>query len=164
MHRRLLLGAITAAALLAFSAPVASAGNTPIHDTWSADNVVTDTGLCGFPITIHSQVTGDFMALFDEAGSWIRSVEQDVEQDTFSANGTTLVGLPYRFNGITALDADGNLTTMFMSGGIQRLPLPDGSMFWSAGRYDFLAHDFAGTVTPDSGHSGNVEALCAALS
>jgi hypothetical protein len=32
------------------------------------------------------------------------------------------------------------------------------------GRHDFLAHDFAGTIAPDTGHTGNVAAFCAALS
>ncbi len=64
---------------------------------------------------------------------------------------------PYEF------DADFNLVSAIARGGIMRVPLPDGSVFWSAGRFDFLANSATFTITPDAGRSGNVEAFCAAL-
>jgi hypothetical protein len=53
-------------------------------------------------------------------------------------------------------------------GGVERVLLPDGTLFWSAGRFDWLAHfgdnpELTFTLTPDHGRSGNVDAFCAAL-
>jgi hypothetical protein len=53
--------------------------------------------------------------------------------DTFSANGHTLVGLPYA--GDYQLDFEnGQLTRIAFSGEVERVVLPDGSVFFSAGR------------------------------
>jgi hypothetical protein len=47
----------------------------------------------------------------------------------------------------------------------ERIPLPDGSLFVSAGWVDFADHpgvDFL--LSPDRGNPGNVAGFCAALS
>jgi hypothetical protein len=62
-----------------------------------------------------------------------------VEQDVFSANDETLTGLPFTFN-IQVLFEDGEVTHVYASGLVERVPLPDGTVFLSAGRLDFAAH------------------------
>ena len=44
-----------------------------------------------------------------------------------------------------------------------RGPLPDGKTFQSAGRLEFVARGGLFALTPDTGHSGDVAAFCAAL-
>ncbi|MGZ6265642.1 MAG: hypothetical protein ACXWN4_01880 [Candidatus Limnocylindrales bacterium] len=86
-------------------------------------------------------------------------------QDTFSANGKTLTGTPFTFNIEARFDSDGNLKSLTAAGVVERVQLPDGSTFFSAGRVDYLAHpDVQFILTPDEGHSGDVPAFCAALS
>jgi hypothetical protein len=87
-----------------------------------------------------------------------------VEQDTFTANGTTIVGLPFTFSMQFHYDSGGNLTHMYVNGVFERIPLPDGSLFISAGRVDFVDHGVPGFIlSPDHGNPGNLAAFCAAL-
>jgi hypothetical protein len=56
------------------------------------------------------------------------------------------------------------VTHVFASGVVEKILLPDGTFFISAGRLDFLGHPGATFVlSPDVGNSGNVDAFCAAL-
>jgi len=88
-----------------------------------------------------------------------------VEQDTFTANGRTLVGTPFTFDVQELFDNNGNLTHVFSSGLVETIPLLDGSLFISAGRLDFTQHPGVKFIlSPDMGHTGDLAALCAALS
>ena len=59
---------------------------------------------------------------------------------------------------------DGEVTHVYASGLVERVPLPDGTVFLSAGRLDFAAHPGSEfRIVPDVGRSGNVAAFCAAL-
>ena len=164
MHRRLLsAGVVVASMLLALTAPGVAAvppdhGPVDFQADWST------VDLCPFEITAHSQVTGRFTAFYDASGNLVKWIEQDVEQDTFSHGGKTLVGEPYRFVAEFRFDAEGNLVSYVATGGVERVVLPDGSLFWSVGRYVWTDHPGVQfTITPDRGHSGNVDAFCAAL-
>jgi len=47
---------------------------------------------------------------------------------------------------------------------VSRVPLPDGSVFFSAGRADFTVHPgVTFLISPDMGNPGNIAAFCAAL-
>jgi hypothetical protein len=60
---------------------------------------------------------------------------------------------------------NGTFTHIFSNGLVERVPLPDGTLFVSAGRLDWINHPTASfLLTPDIGRSGNVAAFCAALS
>jgi len=88
-----------------------------------------------------------------------------VEQDTFTANGRTLMGTPFTFNVEVLFDSNGNVTHIFASGLVETIPLPDGSLFVSAGRLDFTQHPGVQfLLSPDTGHTGDLAAFCAALS
>jgi hypothetical protein len=87
------------------------------------------------------------------------------EQDTFTAHGKTLVGIPYTANLEILFDSSGNVTHILASGVFEKIPLPDGSLFISAGRIDFAAYQGATFIlSPDKGNPGNVAGFCAALS
>lgn len=121
--------------------------------------------ICAFPITVNLTATITAIHYFDESGALIRIYNHVEEQDTFTANGKTLVGTPFTFNIEAPFDSDGNITAIDANGIIEKVLLPDGSLFLSAGRIDFLAHqDVVFFISPDNGRTGNIDGFCAALS
>ncbi len=123
------------------------------------------TGVCSFPVTVDYTISGFEIDHFDKSGAFTRIFFHQVEQDTFTANGKMLVGLPYTFNVQVLFDSSGNVTNVFASGLVSKIPLPDGSLFVSAGRVDFTQHPGVGFIlSPDKGNPGNVAGFCAALS
>jgi hypothetical protein len=145
-------------------APMASADQPVItHKTTSATAVLTDA--CSFPITVDFTVSETDRFFFDQSGTLIRESALANEQDTFSANGKSLTGLPYTVTLVALFDSSGNITQLHADGVIERVPLPDGSVFQSAGRVDFAAHGFPDfTITSDWGSATNLTGFCAALS
>ena len=88
-----------------------------------------------------------------------------VEQDTFTANGKTLTGIPFTFNLTFRVDSNGDVTSAVATGLVEKIVLPDGSLFVSAGWVDFEDHPGVGfLLSPDRGNPGNVAGFCAALS
>ncbi len=88
-----------------------------------------------------------------------------VEQDTFTANGKTLVGLPFTFNMENRTDSSGTWILGTATGIAEKVPLPDGSLFISAGQIIWASHDGASFIlSADRGNPGNVAGFCAALS
>ena len=151
--------ALGTTAVLAQPAAAVEPTREPIDLTITS--VVTD--ICSFPVTITSTLVGTETTFYDQSGAVTRVQIHVVEQDVFSANGNTLTGLPYTFN-IQILFEDGEVTHLYASGIVARVPLPDGTVFLSAGRLDFVAHPGAEfRVVPDVGRSGDVAAFCAAL-
>jgi hypothetical protein len=126
-------------------------------------SVITD--VCAFPINIDSTISGTEIDYVDQSGALTRVFIHEVEQDTFTANGQTLVGTPFTFNIEELFDSNGNVTHIFASGLFETIPLPDGSLFISAGRADFTQHPgVAFLLSPDMGNPGNLAGFCAALS
>jgi hypothetical protein len=124
-------------------------------------SVVED--ICSFPVTITSTLVGTETTFYDQSGEVTRQQIHVVEQDVFTADGESLTGLPFTFN-IQVLFEDGEVTHVYASGLVERVPLPDGTVFLSAGRLDFAAHPGAEfRIVPDVGRSGDVAAFCAAL-
>ena len=114
-------------------------------------------------MTINATFVGTETTFYDQSGEVTRLQIHVVEQDVFSANGETLTGLPFTFN-LQVLFEDGEVTHVYASGVVERVPLPDGTVFLSAGRLDFAAHPGAEfRIVPDVGRSGDVTAFCAAL-
>jgi hypothetical protein len=74
-----------------------------------------------------------------------------------------LTSVPFHYSQEVIFDADGNVTHVYSSGLVAKTRLPDGSMFVSAGRLDFVARDANFVLTPDVGTSGNIAGFCAAL-
>jgi hypothetical protein len=151
--------ALTGTAILAQPAAAIEPTRAPI------DGTITSTidDICSFPVTITATFAGTETTFYDQGGEVTRIKDHIVEQDVFSANGESLTGLPFTFN-LQVLFEDGEVTHVYASGVVERVPLPDGTVFHSAGRLDFAAHpgsDFR--IVPDVGRSGDVAAFCAAL-
>jgi hypothetical protein len=120
--------------------------------------VVTD--ICAFPVTARFVGTVRATRFFDRSGLPTMTLYHTTEQDTFSANGVTLTGLPCTYETQVVFDSSGNVTHSYTSGCVERVPLPDGSTFLSAGRIDFVAHPDADLIiSADKGDP----AFCAAL-
>jgi hypothetical protein len=126
-------------------------------------SVLTD--VCAFPVNVDSTISGTEIDYVDQNGALTRIFIHQVEQDTSTANGKTLVGTPFTFNTEVPFDSSGNVTHIFASGLVETIPLPDGSLFVSAGRLDFTQHPgVTFLLSPDVGNPGNLEGFCAALS
>jgi hypothetical protein len=149
-----LLG-LTIVALIVCSGVFAStaAADKPIVSTTTATSSTVLTDVCSFPITLDSSATVT------------RIVAHIVEQDVFSANGKSLTGVPFTFNIDVLFDSSGNVTHVFANGVVEKVPLPGGGLFITAGRVDFVAHGSPPfLIFPDVGATVNLEGFCAALS
>jgi hypothetical protein len=151
--------------LCAVMVPVSTAlAKPPVKSEYAWPQVNTLSGVCSFDITVTSAVMVTETDFFDDDGNLTMIHMYGDEQDTFTANGKTLVGLPFENRVRLYFDSDGNLTQIIGTGIIEKIQLPDGSLFVSAGRVDFLAHPGSTYVlSPDKGNSGNIAEFCAAL-
>jgi hypothetical protein len=163
--RRFLFTVVAAGLAAAALAPTAAAVE-PIKEDISFSNTGVLTDVCSFPVTVEATNTGTQTSFSDHEGNLTRVQIHNVEQDVFSANGRTLVGLPYTFNIQVLFDPDsGDPTHIYASGLASRVPLPGGDFFLTAGRIDFAAHpDATFVIQPDVGAQGNLAGFCAALS
>jgi hypothetical protein len=160
---RLLASAIVAlgVAVGLFAAGPRANAQTPLHIPQQAEFDYTVTDICSFPIDVHASLTGTATLLFNKDGS-VRVVFHANEVDTFSANGKSIQTEPYTYNLHVLFDPAGNLIQNTQAGVVVRMWLPDGTLFISAGRVDAL--NVTGyLISPDSGHTGNIDAFCAAL-
>ena len=145
--------------------PVGRGCRADQRDFTFTDATAVLTDVCSFPVTVVFSGSGTETDLFDENGNLTRVLIHQVEQDVFTANGETLVGLPYTFNLQVLFDPEsGEITNAFASGVASRVPLPGGDFFLTAGRADFIAHDADFLLQPDFGAQGNIAGFCAALS
>jgi hypothetical protein len=122
------------------------------------------TGICAFPIAIQGTQTGHQIDFFDAEGQLVRRHRHGVEEVTLTANGQTLTADPFHFNIIIHYGPTGAVEHAYLSGLVFRVPLPDGTVFQSAGRLDFIAQGVTFAVIPEVGLAGDVSALCDALS
>lgn len=160
----MLVVVLVAAASFAVFAPSAAADQPVIvHKTSSVASVLT--GACPFSITVDSTMTETDRFFSDQNGVLIRASANVDEQDSFSANGKSLAGDPYTVNLQAFFDSSGNITEEYGNGVIERVQLPDGTVFQSDGRVDFGAHGFPSfVVVSDWGSARNLDGFCAALS
>ncbi len=136
----------------------------PVKSEYELPGGTVLTGVCSFPVEVQSAVKVTEFDFFDQDGSLTRIGFHMVEQDTFTANGKSLVGMPIAFSGDFLFDRDGFPTQGYTNGVSAKVWLPDGSLFMAAGRIDWAAHGFPSFVlSPDHGATGNVGGFCAAL-
>jgi hypothetical protein len=160
---RALLMVVVATAVIFSASSAAAAPPTKIEYTYSDDTIVL-TDVCSFPVNVALTQTITQLNFYSESGALTRISAHAVEQDTFIAYGHTLVGLPFVFNVQILYDSSGNMTHNFSNGLVEKIPLPDGSLFISAGRLDWVQHPLAVfLLSPDQGNPGNVAGFCAAL-
>ena len=122
----------------------------------SATNVELD-GLCSFPIDLSFTGTVTSTKFFDQDGNLTKWISHFTEQDTFSANGKTLVSDPYRTNIQRDYEA-GVFVALHVDGVFVRVHLPSGGVFVVAGQNWHVGY------TIEHGTNGDVAAFCAALS
>ena len=163
LRRLLAVGAVMASATMLASS--ALAGPPVTGAAQYTTDPVTLTGVCAFDVEVTSQLSIRWTYVFDQqTGVQTLGLIHVREQDTFSANGNTVTGLPFTFEAHYVLE-DGTFTHAYYNGVVERIRLPDGTLFLSAGRSDGLADGApAFYLTPDIGKSGDLAAICAALS
>jgi hypothetical protein len=133
-----------------------------IEDGWTNTGTLYD--VCPFPVDYIWTVQRTYMNMyFDNSGVLIKLTYHSVDQDTFTANGKTLVGMPFSYSGIMTFDSDGNAIYQFMNGVNEKIRLPDGSLFIAAGRYDWNDHPGEWLLLTDKGNPGKLDKFCAAL-
>jgi hypothetical protein len=157
------LGVVTATAALLCMSATGAAADRPTKTSFTDSFEFTNTSLCGFEIEVGVELSGFETSFLDEAGGVVRTQIHITEQDTFSANGVTLVGKEYRLN-VRVLRVDGEVVEAVSSGVLEKVRLPDGSTFMAAGRTDLFAATVDFVVEPDNGVSKNLDAFCDALS
>ena len=155
----MIIGVAVGAAI--FTPPAAAAPPTHYPIAFPYSTVLTD--VCSFPVNLNGIVNGTGIDYFDKSGALTRSSWQVEQQDTFTAYGKTLVGIPYHTSIEFLFDSSGNLTKMYGSGVFEKIPLPDGSLFVSAGRAEFVQRGAVILLSPDKGNPGNLAGFCAAL-
>ena len=123
----------------------------------------TFSGVCGFSVDFSATLNVTETVFFNASGALTRMRWHVAQQDTFIANGKTLVGLPYTYNVEWLPDSSGILTPVVATGVIEKVPLPDGSLFITAGLVIYAAHPGVWIFSADKGNPGNVAGFCAAL-
>jgi hypothetical protein len=157
--------AFVAAVVLAVCVAPAPA-DPPYPDQFPVEGYATLNDTCAFPVDVafRANVTAKY---FFVKGVLTKLEWHVVEQDTFSAGGVSLTSLPYVFNMQILFDSAGAVTRHVTQGAGVRVPLPDGSVFLTAGRIDWFVKpgypyvDYV--LVPDNGATVNLEGFCAAL-
>ncbi len=160
--RWLVIVTVVAVSAAVFALPAAADKPTKSEYLLNLSGDLTD--VCSFPVHVEAKINTTELDFFDASGALTRIVQHQVEQDTLTANGKTLVSIPFAFNFEIPFDSSGNATHVYTNGILEKVPLPDGSLFIAAGRVDWLNHPGAVFIlSPDKGTSGNVAGFCAAL-
>lgn len=156
---------LSAAAVMAAVLASTAAADEPVISSFTFSGTAALTDVCSFPITVDFSSVGTETDFVDSSGAITMAFLHFVEQDTFSANGKTLTGEPYTANVHFLLDSSGNITHIFGQGIVEKVVLPNGGLFITAGRVDFVAHGSPPfLITPDVGAAVNLAGFCAALS
>jgi hypothetical protein len=164
---RIKLGVFTALAVLGLAVVQAASASAPVITRGPSSGTYQMLGICAQPFTVTYQWDKTAVKdLFDNNGVLREITYKFHEQDTFvGPTGITLSGPWYSAEVQQTYDSAGSMIADVGMGNIEEIYLPDGSLFFSAGRTDFMAHG-GGTqpvITADHGTSGDVAALCTAL-
>jgi hypothetical protein len=151
-RRVLPLAAATLTGLLLTTSP-AHASSTHTTDDFDFDA----DGLCAFTVHLAVHDEADIESHATARGSV--EIDKVTETDTISANGVTIVGLPYRYAVTRTFDSAGNQLTTIAHGEEWRFPLPGGGVFSAGGRNDFLTGEVVGSWSFDDGLGPVCDAL-----
>src|SRR5439155_10973859 len=125
-------------------------------------SVLTD--VCAFPVNVNSTLSGFEIDYVDQSGALTRIFTHQVEQDTFTANGRTLVGDPFTAEFQLLFDSGGSVIHAYGTVLFETIRLPDGSLFVSGGRGDFTQHPGVGVLLSARwGNPGHLAGLFASL-
>ncbi len=159
--RRLLVVSILVMGVITVFIPNAAATTQTVTKI-DVTIVLTDSEDCSFPFSATEHITGTRIRFFDATGALVKAVYQLSEQDTFSSNGKSLTGDEYSYNLAFSVE-NGLITDAVINGVGERILLPDGALFFSAGVF-LSVEDLLFPFTPAHGLSPDINALCAALS
>ena len=161
LGRRLLIVLAVAVSAAIAASPVSADQPNKYEGTFESDGSLTN--VCSFSVGVHSVLSFTEIDYYAN-GVQTRGYIHVNEQDRFTANGKTLVGIPFTFNMEFLFDSSGNVVHTYANGLVEKVPLPDGSLFVSAGRLDWVAHPGEPfLLSPDVGNPGNIAGFCAAL-
>ena len=148
--------------VLGFTLAVPASATPPQRTHFSVPGATFPVNeLCSFTVTDTLLIAEvEETTYFDAAGRITRVHDLFQIQDSFAANGHTLVGDPYTANAFTYFDSNGNVTNSVAQGVLTRVPLPEGAPFIAAGRVDPFN---GGAFVPDYGAFQNGDRFCAAL-
>jgi hypothetical protein len=158
------LVAVMSAALVVFPGSATAAPPTIEHVgplEWTG--VMLDAGvLCDFPIAWDGTQEYTRTTFYENDGTTVAMrISTGTEQDTFNANGKTLVGDEYHFTFRSVFEG-GVRVALYEYGNAERVPLPGGGVFIITGHESVTGPN---VFSVDSGNDGNnVAAFCAALS
>ena len=161
---------VLALSTLGFAASTALA-QKPVKTEYPSVATGSLNDVCSFPVEVYSIANITEIDFYDQSGLLRRMEFHFVEQDTFTGLGgdgqplgQALLGVPFTFSVKALLDSEGNFTHVYADGVTEKVWLPDGRLFISAGRVDFAAHGFPEFIlSPDHGNPGNIAGFCAAL-
>lgn len=158
---RILAVAGGAGALLLYvpATSLAEPNASVIHVDGFVDYVTTD--ICSFPVATHAHQQGTIA--IEQAANGTQFSVSFIEQDTFTANGVSLTSEQYGLHFSGLVDTQGNVVRSTTTGVLVKVPLPDGSTFFAAGRVDQLGSGSTFVTLPDVGTSRGQEEFCAAL-
>jgi len=162
--RAILLATVMSVALVVFPGRASAAPPTIEHVgplQWTG--VTIDAGmLCDFPISWDGTQEYTRTTFYENDGSTVAMrITTGTEQDTFSANGKTLVGDEYHFT-FQAFFERGVRVALYEYGNAERVPLPGGGVLIITGHEAVTGPN---VFSVDSGNNGNnLAAFCAALS
>jgi hypothetical protein len=159
--RRVVVMCATAAVAGVFASVSGAAAPTVIPFSFSA--TVPVSGVCSFDLTLSATVSGTETVFTDSSGA-SRLAFHQTEVDSFTANGVTLTSQPYPSNTEIDLDASGNVISDEVSGVVEHIALPDGTVFVTAGRSNAITSAGQFAIQPQMGSQGNLAAFCAAFS
>lgn len=159
--RMLVTSAVALVAMAVFASQAMATPPTSSQQTFSGGGTIPAGALCSFPVQLDATQAWTSTQFYDQNGLITRDTARGTEQDTFSANGKTLVGNPYAFNIVNEF-VDGVFVSNWGAGIAESVTLPGGGLFIVAGRVNIAG---APVLTVDSGNSGNnLAGFCAALS
>jgi hypothetical protein len=165
--RRLLLLAVAVA--VAVAVPAAFAGGTTQGTIGPGSDTFADPAgdICPFALDISYNFRIHYTDFYDQSGRFVGRNLHATQQNTYSANGKTLVGDWFTYEQIFKFGYDSSGSRYLISnvgtGQAENVSLPGGSVFHSAGRIDYLTFNNDWIIVVNSGLSGNVGGFCAAL-
>ncbi len=158
---RFILALMLALGAIGFSTTIARAA-PPDHYYYSYSGSWIFTDLCSFPVTWTYNGSAHEIDFYDPNGG-VTITSHDRMQDTYSANGITLVGEPFETNYIFKYDSNGNEIAAWEQGQGEMLRTPGGGVLYlTAGRWNWTLHTEP-QIPVDIGNPGDIAALCAAL-
>lgn len=164
--RATLLAAVMSVALVVLPGRATAAQPTVEHlGPFQWTGITLDAGtLCDFQISWSGTQEYTRTTFYESDGTTVvMRITQGTEQDTFSANGKTLVGDPYHFT-FQAFFENGERVALYEYGNVERVPLPGGAVLISTGRV-LVESTPANIFFVDEGNNANnIAAFCAALS